>query len=88
MKQFVMIVAGVFVGLLLFFVILPFAAIVMIGGSELVRDLAEYRMLIFGLALVVMMVLRPKGLVSGRLPSVSLGKAKEISAELVAQGRG
>ena len=30
-------------------------------------------MLIFGLALVVMMVLRPRGLVSGRTPSVALG---------------
>jgi len=45
-------------------------------------------MLIFGVALVVMMVLRPRGLVSGRVPSVSLGAGKEIAAELVAQGRG
>jgi branched-chain amino acid transport system permease protein len=45
-------------------------------------------MLIFGLALVVMMVLRPRGLVSGRTPTVALGAPKEISAELVAQGRG
>jgi branched-chain amino acid transport system permease protein len=64
------------------------AALVMIGGGELFRDLAEYRMLVFGVALVVMMVLRPRGLVSGRTPSVSLGKAHEISADLVAQGRG
>lgn len=64
------------------------AALVMIGGSELVRDFAEYRMLIFGLALVVMMVLRPRGLVAGRTPSVALGTRKEIAAELVAQGRG
>jgi protease-4 len=33
MKQFVMIVAGVFVGLLLFFVVLPIAAIVMIASA-------------------------------------------------------
>jgi branched-chain amino acid transport system permease protein len=64
------------------------AALVMIGGVELFRDLAEYRMLIFGIALVVMMVLRPRGLVSGRTPSVSLGKAEQISGELVAEGRG
>ncbi len=63
------------------------AALVMIGGSEAFRDLAEYRMLIFGAALVVMMILRPRGLVSGRTPSVSLRTPKEISAELVAQGR-
>ncbi len=32
-------------------------------------------MLIFGLALVVMMVLRPRGLVSGRTPSVALARS-------------
>jgi branched-chain amino acid transport system permease protein len=71
------------------------AALVMIGGSELLRgvsfagvDLVEYRMLIFGAALVVVMVVRPRGLVSGRTPSVSLGRAKEISGDLVAEGRG
>jgi len=64
------------------------AALVMIGGSELFRDFAEYRMLIFGLGLVVMMVLRPRGLVAGRTPSIALGSRREIAAELVAQGRG
>ena len=33
---------------------------------ELLRDLAEYRMLIFGAALVVMMVFRPQGLLGNR----------------------
>ena len=45
------------------------AALVMIGGSEMLRgitrsrdvDLVEYRMLFFGIALVVVMVLRPRG---------------------------
>jgi branched-chain amino acid transport system permease protein len=64
------------------------AAVVMIGGTEIFRDFAEYRMLIFGGALVVMMILRPRGLVSSRTPSVSLGAHKQISAELIAQGRG
>jgi branched-chain amino acid transport system permease protein len=64
------------------------AAVVVIGGSEAFRDLAEYRMLIFGLALVVVMVLRPRGLVSGRTPSVSLGEVHDIAPELVTQGRG
>ena len=64
------------------------AAIVMIGGSEVFRDLQDYRMLIFGAALVVVMVLRPRGLVSGRTPSVALGRRREISADLVAEGRG
>jgi branched-chain amino acid transport system permease protein len=64
------------------------AALVMIGGGEMFRDFAEYRMLIFGGALVVMMVLRPRGLVSGRKPSVSLGRAREIPGELIAEGHG
>ena len=64
------------------------AALVMIGGSELFRDFAEYRMLIFGLALVLMMIFRPRGLVSGRTPSVALGKGHEISADMVSQGHG
>ncbi len=64
------------------------AALVMIGGSEVFRDLQEYRMLVFGLALVVVMIWRPRGLVSGRTPSVALGQRREISAELVAEGRG
>ena len=64
------------------------AALVMIGGVEVFRDLQVYRMLIFGAALVLVMILRPRGLVSGRTPSVALGQRHEISAELVAEGRG
>jgi branched-chain amino acid transport system permease protein len=64
------------------------AALVLIGGPEIFRDLEEYRMLIFGAALVLMMIFRPRGLVSGRKPSVSLGAAKDIAPELVAEGRG
>ena len=64
------------------------AAIAMIGGIELFRELQDYRMLIFGLALVLMMVLRPRGLVAGRTPSVALGARREIAAELVTEGRG
>ena len=64
------------------------AALVMIGGFEVFRDLAEYRMLLFGSALVLIMVLRPRGLVAGRTPTVALGQRREISAELVAEGRG
>ncbi len=64
------------------------AAVVMIGGGELVREFNEYRMLIFGVALVVVMVTRPRGLVSGRTPSVSLGQSKLISADMTSQGHG
>jgi branched-chain amino acid transport system permease protein len=48
------------------------AALLLIGGTELFRDLAEWRMLIFGLAMVVIMVVRPRGLVGERTPSVTL----------------
>ena len=84
------------------------AAVIMVGGLELLRgflswlaeqmgspmfagiasELPLFRMLIFGLALVVMMVLRPRGLVSGRTPTIALRAKQEIAAELVAEGRG
>ncbi len=63
------------------------AALVMIGGFEVFRSLAEYRMLVFGTALVLIMVLRPRGLVAGRTPTVALRARREIAAELVAEGR-
>ena len=56
--------------------------------SGIASELPLYRMLIFGVALVAMMVLRPRGLVSGRTPSIALTRPKEIAPELVAQGRG
>ena len=63
------------------------AALIMIGGFELVRQFAEYRMLVFGLALVLMMILRPRGLVSGRTASVSLGPPPEKAPALIAASR-
>lgn len=65
------------------------AAVVMIGGFELIREFAEYRMLVFGLLMVGIMVWKPRGLISTRTPSISLsGKAKGISADLVQEGHG
>jgi branched-chain amino acid transport system permease protein len=64
------------------------AACVMIGVPELLQSLQIYRMLIFGLALVVIMVVRPRGFISTRRPTVSLGHAKIIGAELISEGRG
>jgi branched-chain amino acid transport system permease protein len=64
------------------------AAIVMIGGFELFRDLEEWRMLVFGAAMVVIMVLRPRGLVGTRTPSVALGERRAIGAEHVTEGKG
>jgi branched-chain amino acid transport system permease protein len=62
------------------------AALVMIGAFELFREFAQARMLIFGAAMVAIMVLRPRGLVATRQPSIYLAKRKKIAAELVAEG--
>lgn len=64
------------------------AAVVMIGGTELLRELdvlkavfgnefdpAQYRMLLFGLAMVLLMIWRPRGLVSTREPTITLHKS-------------
>lgn len=64
------------------------AAIVMVGGTELFRGLAEYRMLVFGLAIVFIMVWRPRGLVGHRDPTVFLNQRTTISSSLVKEGHG
>jgi len=52
------------------------AAVVLIGGTELFRELAEYRMLAFGALMVAIMVWRPRGLLAHRDPTLLLGQAK------------
>ena len=77
------------------------AAAVMIGGTEILREMevlkavfgpafdpGQYRMLIFGIAMVAIMIWRPRGFVRSRQPTVFLHKRKAISAELVHEGRG
>ena len=77
------------------------AAIVMIGGIELLRNIGflsqifgpgfdptQYRMLIFGLAMVLIMVWKPRGIVSTREPTAVLREKKRIGADMVAQGEG
>jgi branched-chain amino acid transport system permease protein len=49
-----------------------FAAILLIGMPELFRDLNQYRMLAFGLAMVAIMTWRPRGLLAHREPTVRL----------------
>ncbi len=48
------------------------AALFLILIPEFGRDFAQYRMLMFGAAMVLVMIWRPQGLVSGREPSVRL----------------
>ena len=77
------------------------AAIAMIGGTEIMRDLdflkrifgetfdpTQYRMLIFGFAMVLMMIWRPRGLIVTREPSVFLKERKTIPADLVEEAHG
>ncbi|MBR0993329.1 high-affinity branched-chain amino acid ABC transporter permease LivM [Bradyrhizobium japonicum] len=64
------------------------AALAMIGGFELFRSLESYRMLVFGMAMVLIMIWRPRGLIGHRAPTVYLTKAQAISSDLVKEGHG
>jgi branched-chain amino acid transport system permease protein len=77
------------------------AAVAMIGGTEIMRDLGflrdifgptfdptQYRMLLFGLAMVLIMIWRPRGLIATREPSIVFKERKIIAADLVKQGHG
>jgi branched-chain amino acid transport system permease protein len=63
------------------------AATVMLGAFELLREFDQYRMLVFGAAMVAIMIYRPRGLVSARTPSVFLRGRKDIPPEVVAEAR-
>jgi branched-chain amino acid transport system permease protein len=64
------------------------AALTMIGGFELFRGLDQYRMLVFGLAMVLLMIWRPRGLIGHRAPTVFLQHSQAISSDLVKEGHG
>jgi branched-chain amino acid transport system permease protein len=64
------------------------AALTMIGGFELFRGLDQYRMLVFGFAMVLLMIWRPRGLIGHRAPTVFLEKNEAISSDLVKEGHG
>jgi branched-chain amino acid transport system permease protein len=77
------------------------AAIVMIGGTEIMRELdflkrifgetfdpTQYRMLIFGFFMVLMMVWRPRGLILTRAPSVLLKVRKSTPPDRLKEGHG
>ena len=51
-------------------VVLAAAAIVLL--PEALRDFSEYRMLVFGMAMVLVMVWRPRGLLANREPTITL----------------
>jgi branched-chain amino acid transport system permease protein len=77
------------------------AAIMVIGAFELFREMAflkaimpagfdptQYRMLAVGIAMVMIIRWRPRGLITKRDPSIFLKEKKAVSADLVAQGHG
>jgi branched-chain amino acid transport system permease protein len=77
------------------------AAIAMIGGTEILRELdwlkdifgpafdpTQYRMLLFGLAMVLVMIWKPRGLISYRSPSIFLREKKKVRSDLVKEGHG
>ena len=77
------------------------AAIVMIGGTELLRELdalkavfgpdfdpTQYRMLVFGFAMVLIMIWKPRGLVGTREPSAFYKERRTILGSFVKEGHG
>jgi branched-chain amino acid transport system permease protein len=77
------------------------AAAAMIGGTEILREMQFlkmvfgpsftpelYRMLLFGLAMVVVMVWKPRGFAGTREPTAFLYKRKAISGTFTKEGHG
>lgn len=88
------------------------AAIAMVGGTELLRNMSFlktglvfgdttiipgfgpdftpelYRMLIFGLAMVVVMIFKPRGFVGTRRPTAFLKERKAVSGSFTKEGHG
>ncbi len=75
------------------------SAIALFGGMELLRefhflenliggDPNKYRMLVVGLGMVLMMLWKPRGLISTRTPTVFLKEVKAVSGSLVKEGHG
>ncbi|MBK8175846.1 MAG: high-affinity branched-chain amino acid ABC transporter permease LivM [Rhodospirillales bacterium] len=50
------------------------AAVVLIGGPEVVRQLSDFRMLAFGGLMVLIMIWRPRGLLAYREPTIRLAR--------------
>jgi branched-chain amino acid transport system permease protein len=77
------------------------AAIVMVGGTEALREMEFlkhifgedftpelYRMLLFGLAMVVVMLFKPRGFVGSREPTAFLKERKAVSGSFTKEGHG
>lgn len=77
------------------------AAVAMIGGIESLRELTilkqvfgpefeptQYRMLLFGLAMVLIMLWKPRGFVTARQPTAFLKERKTIAGSNTKEGHG
>ncbi len=77
------------------------AALVMIGGTEILREMEFlkrifgadftpelYRMLLFGMAMVVVMLWKPRGFVGSRQPTAFLREQKAVSGSFTKEGHG
>jgi branched-chain amino acid transport system permease protein len=77
------------------------AALVMIGGMEALREMQFlklafgqdftpelYRMLLFGMAMVIVMVWKPRGFVGSREPTAFLKARKSVSGSFTREGHG
>ncbi len=64
------------------------AAALLIGVPELFRELAEYRMLAFGAGMVLIMIWRPRGLLSHRAPTIKLFKDRRTKVATMSEGHG
>jgi len=77
------------------------AAVIMIGGTENMRELdflkyvfgndfdpTQYRMLIFGFGMVLIMIWKPRGLVGTREPSAFYKERRTILGSFVKEGHG
>jgi branched-chain amino acid transport system permease protein len=77
------------------------AALVMIGGTEILREMQFlkmifgpgftpelYRMLLFGMAMVIVMIWKPRGFVGSREPTAFLHKRKAVAGSFTKEGHG
>jgi branched-chain amino acid transport system permease protein len=77
------------------------AAVLMIGGTEILREMSFlkaifgpdftpelYRMLLFGVAMVIVMLFKPRGFVGTREPTAFLKERKAVSGSFTKEGHG
>ena len=53
------------------------AAVFLIGFTEVFRELEQFRMIAFGLAMVLIMLFKPKGILANRQPTITLHGTKK-----------